>query len=317
MPAKPARRESNELSISRLYDAPVDLVWDAWTDPARVAMWWGPRGFTLTHHAKDLRPGGTWRYTMHGPDGVDYPNVTHYHVVEPRRRLVYDHGATDETPPLFRVNVTFTEVDGKTRMDMTMTFATPEVAEQTRRFIKQAGGEGTWDRLAEHLGDTPDAPRFVINRTFDAPIAQVFSMWTEPEHIARWLPPTGAEARFHRAEIAVGKTTFFSVTGPHGTLHATAEYLAIEPPRLVVYRQRFCDADERPQRPPMGPDFPLAFHTTVELTAEADDRTRVTVTWRPDGDVSAAGLASFVAARPGMAQGWTGSFDKLEALLEA
>ncbi len=65
--------------------------------PDRLEKWWGPRGFTLTTHSKDLRAGGTWRYTMHGPDGVDYPNVTKYLVVEPYKKLVYfDHGGNDE-----------------------------------------------------------------------------------------------------------------------------------------------------------------------------------------------------------------------------
>ena len=72
------RSDSSELRLTRVYDAPVQAVWDAWTIPERVEKWWGPRGFTLTTHSKDLRVGGHWRYTMHGPDGVDYPNVTKY-----------------------------------------------------------------------------------------------------------------------------------------------------------------------------------------------------------------------------------------------
>jgi uncharacterized protein YndB with AHSA1/START domain len=77
-----AKNKSNEIKITRVYDAPVEAVWDAWTDPEQVAQWWGPRGFTLTTHSKDLRPGGSWAYTMHGPDGTDYPNKTHYFEVE-------------------------------------------------------------------------------------------------------------------------------------------------------------------------------------------------------------------------------------------
>ncbi|MCC6952960.1 MAG: SRPBCC domain-containing protein, partial [Deltaproteobacteria bacterium] len=57
------QNNSNEIAITRMYDAAVEDVWDAWTDPAQVAQWWGPRGFSLTTHSKDLRPGGTWRYT--------------------------------------------------------------------------------------------------------------------------------------------------------------------------------------------------------------------------------------------------------------
>ena len=113
MAAKP---ESNEIHITRIYDAPVRAVWDAWTDPEQVAQWWGPRGFTLTTHSKDIRPGGHWDYTMHGPDGVDYPNKTKYHEVEECSKLVYDHGGNDDRPPLFRVSVRFSEIDGKTKM---------------------------------------------------------------------------------------------------------------------------------------------------------------------------------------------------------
>src|SRR5436853_4484463 len=115
-----AKSKPNEIYITRVYDAPVAAVWDAWTDPQQVGQWWGPRGFTLTTHSKDLRPGGTWNYTMHGPDGTDFPNRTTYFEVEKYRRLVYDHGANENQPAMFRVTVQFTEVKGKTKMEMTM-----------------------------------------------------------------------------------------------------------------------------------------------------------------------------------------------------
>src|SRR3954453_9477886 len=167
----PAKNESNEIRITRLYDAPVKAVWDAWTDPRQVAQWWGPRGFTITTHSKDLRPGGHWTYTMHGPDGADWPNNTKYHEVEPGRKLVYDHGGNADRPPLFRVTVLFSRVDGKTKMEMTMAPATPEAAEETRKLIKKAGGNATWDRLAEYLAkEGSGKDQFVINRTFDAPL---------------------------------------------------------------------------------------------------------------------------------------------------
>ena len=67
-----SRIKDNVISLSRLYDAPLQAVWDAWTQPDEVAQWWGPRGFTITTHSKDLRPGGHWDYTMHGPDGTDW-----------------------------------------------------------------------------------------------------------------------------------------------------------------------------------------------------------------------------------------------------
>src|SRR5437868_13500673 len=109
------KSKSNEIKITRIYDAPVKAVWDAWTDPKQAAKWWGPRGFTLTTHRKDLRVGGSWDYTMHGPDGTDYPNKTKYFEVEECSKLVYDHGAGDDRVPLFRVTVLFSEAGGKTK----------------------------------------------------------------------------------------------------------------------------------------------------------------------------------------------------------
>src|SRR5215510_9615675 len=107
-----AKNRSNDIKITRVYDAPVEAVWDAWTDPEQVAQWWGPRGFTLTTHSKDLRPGRRCTHTMHGPDGTDYPNKTLYFEVEEHKKLVYDHGATDDRPAMFRVTVLFKETNG-------------------------------------------------------------------------------------------------------------------------------------------------------------------------------------------------------------
>src|SRR5215475_2638308 len=199
------KSKSKDIKITRVYDAPVEAVWDAWTDPEQVAQWWGPRGFTLTTHSKDLRPGGSWVYTMHGPDGTDYPNTTHYLEVEKHAKMVYDHGVTADLPPMFRVTVLFSEIDGKTKMDMTMTLPTPEAASNTRKFIKKASGESTWDRLAEYLEkDSSGKEKFVINRTFDAPLDVMFEMWTNPDHFSKWLAPTGFEMKFIRSDIRSG-----------------------------------------------------------------------------------------------------------------
>lgn len=309
--------KGNEILLTRVYDAPVRAVWDAWTIPEQVEQWWGPRGFSITTHSRDLRAGGHWRYTMHGPDGVDYPNVTTYHVVEPQKKLVYDHGATDERPPLFRVTVTFSESNGKTTMAMTFALESPEAAAQTAKFIKQVGGNATWDRLAEHLDQTVTGKQsFVIARAFDAPIARVFEMWVNPEHLERWLPPAGTKMRFIRSEIAAGKGTFFVITGDHGTMHVRADYLSIEPPSRIVYTQQFVDEREQLAPAPGSPVWPATLKTTVLLAEETPERTRVTVTTEPLGDITAAELEAFVLERSGMTLGWTGSFNALEALVD-
>ncbi len=309
------KNSSNEIKITRIYDAPVKTVWDAWADPKKAAKWWGPRGFTITTHSKELKTGGHWDYTMHGPDGTDYPNTTIYLEVEKHSLLVYDHGGHKDRPPMFRVTVHFKEVNGKTKMDMSMRLPTPEAAEATRKFIKKAGGNATWDRLAEYLGDETGKHQFFINRSFEAPLDVMFDMWTKPEHFSKWVPPEGFTLKFHKADIRPGGSTFSSLTNGKLTMYSRADYIEITKPDRIVYTQQFCDENEKVSRHPMAPTWPETMLTTVTLTAEGPSCTRVTICWEPDGKVTPAELDTFLKARGGMTQGWTGSFDKLENLL--
>lgn len=311
-----AKSKPNEISITRVYEAPVKMVWDAWTDPKQVAQWWGPRGFTITTHSKDLRPGGHWNYTMHGPDGTDYINKTKYYEVEKHARLVYDHGGNDEQAPLFRVTVTFAESKGKTTMEMTMALPTAEAAAETRKFIKQAGGNSTWDRLAEYLSkETQGKDQFVINRSFDAPISLMYEMWTNPKHFSQWLAPTGFSMEFIRADLKPGGNTFYFMTNGQMKMYGRAHYLEMSKPHRIKYTQQFCDEKENLSRHPAAPTWPATMLTTVELTEEGPDKTRVTITWETYGDTTPEELETFLKARAGMTQGWTGSFDKLEDYL--
>lgn len=308
--------ESSEIRLVRVYDAPIDAVWEAWTVPEQVAQWWGPRGFTLTTHSRDLRTGGHWHYTMHGPDGTDYENTTQYLEVVPRERLVYDHGGHADRPPLFRVTVRFSESRGRTRMEMISKFASPQIMREMRGVIRKAGGEGTWDRLAEHLGKVRDErDRFFMARSFDAPLERMYALCTDPALIAQWLPPTGATMRFLRADVRPGGSSFYEMPHPNGsTLYGLIKYLALEPPHRIVYTQQFCDAGERLIRAPFFAHWPETMLTTLELAEEGADQTRLVVRWEPL-DATAEEIAEFVEQRGGMAMGWGGSFGKLEALV--
>jgi uncharacterized protein YndB with AHSA1/START domain len=309
---------ANEIRITRVYDAPIALVWDAWTDLKHVAQWWGPRGFTITTTHKDLRPGGTWEYVMHGPDGKDWPNFTRYHEVVPNARLVYDHGATSaDAKPLFRVTMELRDLGGKTELDMVMALETAEAAQQTRAFVKAVGGNSTWDRLGEYLEKAQTSKEiFVINRTFDAPIETMFDLWTNPEHFAQWLPPTGFTMEFRRVDIRTGGESFYAMTNGQFTMYGRAQYLEVRRPDYLRYTQCFTDENENLSRHPMAPTWPALMQTTVMLTAEGPTQTRVTVRWDVVGEATDEEMATFIAGRTGMTMGWTGSFDKLEAYLD-
>jgi len=140
------------ITVTRVFDAPRDLVFDAWADSKHLARWYGPSGFTITTHAMDFRPGGVWRFDMHGPNGVDYPNkITYLEIVKPER-LVYDHG-DQGTPGYFQTTVTFAEEGGKTKLTMRLLF--PSAAERetvVKTYHAIEGANQTLDRLGELLG---------------------------------------------------------------------------------------------------------------------------------------------------------------------
>jgi uncharacterized protein YndB with AHSA1/START domain len=112
----------------------------------------GPRGFTNTFHEYDPRPGGVWRFVMHGPDGTDYGDRVIFREVVDSVRLVYDHGDDSGESSMFRSTVTFEDEGGKTRVTMRAIFPTAQDRQfAVEQFGAIEGGNQTLERLAEHL----------------------------------------------------------------------------------------------------------------------------------------------------------------------
>ena len=145
--------DARTIVTTRVFEAPRELVFEAWTDPRHLVQWWGPHGFTTTVRAIDVRPGGVWRFVMHGPDGRDYENRIVYDEIAKPERLVYSHGGGDDVEPVqFQVTVTFEDLGGKTRLTMRALF--PSAAERNRVAEQYGAIEGAkqhLDRLAAHL----------------------------------------------------------------------------------------------------------------------------------------------------------------------
>jgi uncharacterized protein YndB with AHSA1/START domain len=135
-----------EIVSTRVIDAPRERVFRAWTDPVHLARWWGPKGFTNTFEVFDLRPGGEWRFVMHGPDGVDYRNESVFvEIVEPER-VVFRH----ETGPIFQMTISFVEEAGKTRITFQQLFDTAAACEKVKVYAVDANEEN-FDRLEVEL----------------------------------------------------------------------------------------------------------------------------------------------------------------------
>lgn len=140
-----------EIAITRVFDAPRELVFDAWTSPEHVVRWWGPRRFTLPVCQIDLRPGGAWRHVLRGPDGKDYGFRGEYREILRPERLVYTE-SFDGVPAVALVTLVFENLGGRTRLLSTSLYDSVEHRNGHLNSGMEAGMRETLDRLAEHLG---------------------------------------------------------------------------------------------------------------------------------------------------------------------
>jgi uncharacterized protein YndB with AHSA1/START domain len=143
-----------EVVITRIVDAPRALVFQAWTDPAHMAQWWGPRGFTNPVCELDARVGGTWHIVMRSPDGTEYPCGGVYLDVVAPERLVFTNIATDHAGKAIldgHTTVTFTEQGGKTKLELRTRMAALVPAAVAMLEGMQAGWTQSLERLDEKM----------------------------------------------------------------------------------------------------------------------------------------------------------------------
>ena len=156
-----ATQTNDTVVIERVFDAPRELVWRAWTEPEHFMRWWGPKDFTSPRCEIDLRVGGAFLWCMRGPDGRENYTTGQYREIVPFERLAYMtsfadpdgnvvpasyYGMTDDIAPEMHVTVTFAEIEGKTRMTVTHAGLPKELGDDA-----QAGWNQSFDKLAESL----------------------------------------------------------------------------------------------------------------------------------------------------------------------
>lgn len=142
-----------EAVIARVYDAPRELVFEAWTNPEHIVRWFGPHGFEVTTHEIDIRVGGRWRFDFLGPDGTVYGNRMVFEKIERPSLIVFEHGSDiDDDPGRFLVTVTFDEQsNGKTVVTLRQLHPTPEQRARIIGFGAVELGFQTLDKLAAHV----------------------------------------------------------------------------------------------------------------------------------------------------------------------
>lgn len=130
------------IVTTRIFPVPPNMLYTAWSDPAQLAKWWGPKGFRNTFSVFDLRPGGYWRFIMSGPDGVDYRNESLFVEVIPEARIVFDHLSGHR----FRTTAEFFPHEQGSRLRWSMVFEDADDYEQIKEYVVRANEENL-DRL--------------------------------------------------------------------------------------------------------------------------------------------------------------------------
>jgi uncharacterized protein YndB with AHSA1/START domain len=308
---------AREIVITRIVDAPRELVWQAWTDPQHVAKWWGPRGFSTTIKRMDFRVGGVWEHVMHGPDGAKYPNKSVFKEIVPLERITYSHGGGREDGPgaSFTATWTFeTVAAGKTRLTGRMIFPSAEACDfVVKEFGAIEGGQQTLQRLAEHLPlMTAAQGEFVITRVLAAPRDLVWQMWTQAEHLKQWFGPKDCTTPVATLDFRVGGKFHYCIATPDGTkLWGRFVYREIAAPERLVWVNSFSDEHGGLGRHPFQESWPQELLTVVTFS-EFEGTTTVTLRWTAL-NASATEQQTFDSNHDSMNQGWGGTFARLTA----
>ncbi len=137
---------ANEILSTRVINAPREKVYRAFANPQHLKNWWGPAGFTNTFYEFDLRAGGKWKFTMHGPDGANYENESDFVEIVENEQIVFNHVVN----PLFQMVISFEEAEGKTKFGFRMIFESEELCNQLKP-ICLPSNEENFDRLEAQL----------------------------------------------------------------------------------------------------------------------------------------------------------------------
>ncbi|MBI1340061.1 hypothetical protein GC169_07620 [bacterium] len=259
--------ELQAYTSERVFKAPIDLVWRAWTDPLLLGRWFGPRGEGGRLLEHDLRPGGLWRGEMTMADGSKMYSHFEFVTIEPKSRLVWRHSFGDgqgglgrhpmapDFPLVMLSDVRLTPEGGATRMHFHFSPVDPtppEVAAYRDAFPTFEGGWGqSFDTLDEMLARTSIAGallaetvgdrELLVSRYFDAPPTRVFEAFTKPDLVARWmLGPPGWTMPVCEIDLRPGGKSRYVWRNADGRdMGLDAVFVEIDPPNRIVHRETF------------------------------------------------------------------------------
>ena len=144
-------KDNRTLTIQRTLAAPIDLVWEAWTNPEHIIKWWGPKGMETRIEAHELKPGGQWKFIMQMPDGSDFIAEGEYQEIDAPHKLVTSANFRPMTEGV-TLEVILEAVGDKTQFTFNVIHPTEEYCKQQEAMGFYNGWGSTFDRLEELLG---------------------------------------------------------------------------------------------------------------------------------------------------------------------
>jgi uncharacterized protein YndB with AHSA1/START domain len=302
--------EKNTLTITRIFDAPKELLFKVWTEPEHIARWWGPYGFTNTINKMDVKPGGDWEFVMHGPDGRNYKNHSIYMEIVSNKKIVFSH-----ISPKFRATVNFTSIGNKTELTWEMCFESAGELEQVIKVFKADDGLlQNVEKLELYLANVPADDEFVITRVFNSPRELVYQVWTDAKHLAKWWGPAGMKMNVASLDFRPGGLFHYSMITPEGQkMWGKFVYKEITAPERIVFTNSFSDEEGNTTRAPFSPTWPLEVLNILTLNDEGG-MTRIRLRGKPV-NATLDELTTFKEMRNSMNQGFGGTFDQLDKYL--
>jgi uncharacterized protein YndB with AHSA1/START domain len=303
--------KNRTLGTTRIFNAPLEIVWKVWSDTNHLNNWWGPRGFTQTTFKHEFKENGTWAFVMHGPNGVDYQNDMVYGEIIPMKKIVIHHNFH----PKFSITATFTVIDSKrTQVDFISIIDDQKVCDSVKDYAIIGNVEHQMKfetEIAKVTGEIVPI-EFVITREFKTDLNSMWKMWTEPSQMVRWLVPKVISAGKCEMDFQRGGFYHYSMISPDGnTSWGKNYYIDIVKNVRLIYVTTFSNANGEITRHPLASEWPTELLTTINFEAISENSTKIEIRWYPI-NAEPNEIKCFNDAHAGMTMGWSGSLDQLQ-----
>lgn len=266
MPEKRNNPGKYDLDLTRELDAPRELVFKAWTDPAQIAQWWGPDHFRTIVRTFDATPGGKILMEMRGPDKSVYPMSGTVREIVPPERIVMTTAALDANgKPMFETQVTVTLEAHGNKTTLKLQARVLEEGPMAAQYLQgmSAGWTQTLGRLATYV--TTSDREIITIRDYDAPREMVFDAFADPKALEQWWGPDGFTITTESMTFKPGGSWLVVLHGPDGRDYDNKiVYEEIVRPERITWRHS-------------GDAAAVSFQHSVVLEELGERKTRLTM----------------------------------------